>query len=159
MTIKPYVALLITLGIFISGITITSVQGIWTTQSQKSPERLEQVEYADQYDPADIRGSYTFAEISRLYNVPMEDLAAAFNQDVKIAETLKCKDIGTIFADAPYEIGTSSMRMFVAYYLGLPCTFEEDTYLTETAAAILNGIGAMTQDQEEYLSSHTIAGY
>ena len=35
-------------------------------------------EFAGQYNPADIRGSYTFDDISNAFEIPIEDLGKAF---------------------------------------------------------------------------------
>jgi len=156
MKIKPQAAILIVLAIFISGITITSALGVWTTTSSKVPAKLKDVQYSEAYDPSDIRGSYTFSDISRLYNIPMDDLAVAFSVDLQKESDFKCKDLENIYGDSQYEIGTASVRMFAAYYLGLPYNPTEETYLPDAAAKILTEKGNMTPEQRDYLESHTI---
>lgn len=147
---------MLALAIFLAGIVITSAAGIWTTKSSKTPAKLQDAQYADTYDPADIRGSYTFSDISRLYRIPLEDLSAAFGVQDSQAPDFKCKDLESIYADSQYEVGTASVQMFTAYYLGLPYTPTEETYLTVTATEILAQKGSMTGEQQEYLDSHTI---
>lgn len=156
MKIKPQLAILITLIISIIGIAATTAAGLYSTKTTKTPAKLDQPGYADQYDPGDIRGSYSFSDISSLYDVPLEDLSAAFGQTSKAAATLKCKDLESIYTDSPEEIGTASMRMFVAYYLGLPYEPADDTFLPDTAAKILKEKGAMTSEQSNYLDTHTV---
>jgi len=156
MKIKPQTAILVVLAIFVSGIAITSATGIWTTQSTKIPAKLKDAQYSETYDPADIRGSYTFSDISRLYNIPPEDLSAAFGVDEEQISNFKCKDLEGIFAESPYEIGTGSVRMFTAYYLGLPYSSTEEVYLPDTAVKILTERGNLTQEQREDLESHEI---
>ena len=156
MKIKPQTAILIVLAIFISGITITSALGIWATTSSKIPVKLKDAQYSQEYDPSDIRGSYTFSEISQLYNIPINDLAAAFSVDKEKAPDFKCKDLESIYADSQYEIGTASVRMFAAYYRGLPYNPTEETYLPDMAAKILAEKSKMTPEQRDYLGSHTI---
>jgi len=155
MRIKPQTSILIVLGIFISGIVLASVFGVWNTQTTKTPSTLSE-EYAGEYDPADIRGSYTFDEISSLYDIPLTDLSAAFGLDKAKAASLQCKELGTVFADSPNEIGVSSVRMFVAYYLNLPYTPTEETYLTDMAAQILKDKSDLTKSQLEYLENHIV---
>ena len=157
MKIKPQTAILIVLMIFISGISITSVLGLWSTTSTKVPVKLKDAQYAGAYDPSDIRGSYTFSEISRLYNIPLEDLAAAFSVNLEKASDFKCKDLESSYADSQYEIGTASVRMFAAAYLGFPYDPTEETYLPDTAVKILTEKGSMTQEQRDYLDSHTVS--
>jgi glutamate mutase epsilon subunit len=156
MKIKPQIAILLALIIFAAGITITSMTGLWTTISTKTPDKLEDVEFAGAYDPNDIRGSYTFFEISELYKIPLAELSEAFGVELAKAKEFKCKDLETIYADAEFEIGTASVKMFAAYYLGLPYEPSEEVYLTEIAAQILVDKGNMTQEQLDYLESHTI---
>ncbi len=156
MRIKPQAAIMIVLGLFITGIVLTSAAGVWSTKSKKIPAKLKEEQYSGSYNPADIRGSYTFSDISGLYQIPLQDLSAAFGIDEADASGFKCKDLESIWGDSQYEIGTASVRMFTAYYLGLPYEPTEDTYLTDTAAQILTERGNMTQDQRDYLEDHTV---
>ena len=135
---------------------LTSVTGLWKTKSEKVPDKFKEVEYSELYDPADIKGSYTFSEISRLYNIPIEDLSAAFGIKESNSSDFKCKDLESIYEDSQYEIGTASVRMFTAYYLGLPYEQTEETYLQETAVKILKEKGNMDKEQLDYIESHTI---
>jgi hypothetical protein len=156
MKLKPQFAILAVLVIFAAGILITNAAGLWSTTTTKTPSRIENLEAADAYDPNDLRGSFTFGDISSLYGVPLEDLAAAFGVDEKAAADFKCKDLETLAEDTEYEIGTASVRMFVADYLGLPYTPTEETYLSAAAAEILADQGNMTPERSEYLAAHTI---
>jgi hypothetical protein len=156
MKLKPQIAVLAVLVIFAAGILITNAAGLWSTTTTKTPSKIASLEAADAYDPNDIRGSFTFGDISGLYGVPLEDLAAAFGVDEKAAAGFKCKDLETLAEDTDYEIGTASVRMFTAYYQGLPYTPTEETYLSAAAAAILAGQGHMTPEQSEYLAAHTV---
>lgn len=154
MKIKPQLAFLITLVIFIVGIAATSALGLYNTKTNKEPAKLDQAGYTNQNDPGDIRGSYTFSDISSLYGVALDDLSDAFGQSGSTSAATKCKDLATIYASSPEEIGTASMRMFVAFYLGLPYAPTEDTYLPDSAANILKEKGAMTVEQKSYLDAH-----
>jgi hypothetical protein len=156
MKLKPQIAVLAVLVIFAAGILFTNVAGLWSTTSTKTPSKIANLEAADAYDPDDIRGSFTFGDISSLYGVPLEDLAAAFGVDEKVAASFKCKDLEGLSEDAAYEIGTASVKLFTAYYTGLPYTPTEETYLPESAAEVLLAHGAMTPEQSEYLAAHTV---
>lgn len=156
MKIKPQTTILISICIVLSGILFTVASGLWVTQSTKVPDKLKQSEYSQTNDPADIRGSYTFSEISKLFNVPLEDLASAFLVEEENAGEFKCKDLERIFADAPNEIGTGSVRMFVAFYQGLPYSLTENPYVPDRAAEILKRKSSMTPEQRSYLESHTV---
>ncbi|MBC8505857.1 MAG: hypothetical protein H8D34_13420 [Chloroflexi bacterium] len=104
--------------------------GWWQTKSDKTPVRYKDGDAAGEYNPSDIRGSYSFGEISELFEIPLEMLVRAFRipGDVDISE-FKNKDLETLYAnlDGDIEIGTASMRLFVAYYKGLPYSPSEDT--------------------------------
>lgn len=154
--IKPQIAILLTLVIFVGGIVLTSVTGLWQTQSDKTPKKLTEVEGGQSYDPADIRGSFTFGEISSLYGVPLEDLAQAFGVEQKAAESFLCKDLETVNENPNYEVGTASMRLFVAYYLGLPYETTEATYLSQAAIEIIRENGSPTESQLADLENHVI---
>ncbi|WMJ83252.1 hypothetical protein ACS3UN_09255 [Oscillospiraceae bacterium LTW-04] len=156
MKIKPQIAVIVTIAVFAFGITVTSVLGLWKTESSKIPAKFKEQQYSDQYNPADIRGSYTFSEISRLYDIPSEDLFAAFGIDATQKPDFKCKDLESIYGDSEFEVGTSSVKMFAAYYLGLPYEPSEESFLPDSAANILNEKGNMTESQREYLSNHTV---
>jgi hypothetical protein len=49
------------------------------------------------------------------------------------------------------EIGTDSLRAFVAYYVGIPYTVKEGTGLPEQAFRILKETGRLRPEQEAYL--------
>ena len=155
--IKPQTVIFAVLAIFLAGILASMAAGLWNTTADKTPSNLSKPGLEGQYDPADIKGSYTFGEISSLYNVPLETMAAAFGVSEGNASAFKCKDLESIYADSEFEIGTGSVKMFTAYYLGLPYTPTEDTYLPQKAALLLEENGKMTQEQSDYLAAHTVA--
>ena len=142
--------------VLLGGIGLAQWTGVWATTSQKNPARYTSGAYAGQYNPADIRGSYPFSEISDLFHVPIKDLAAAFQVEESKAADFKCKELETIFSEAPNEIRTGSVRMFVALYLGLPYELTEDTYLPDTAVQIIKEKSKLSQEKLEYLESHTV---
>ena len=133
--------------------------GWWQTESDKTPVRYKDGDAAGEYNPSDIRGSYSFGEISELFEIPLEMLARAFRipSDVDTSE-FKNKDLETLYAnlDGDIEIGTSSMRLFVAYYKGLPYSPSEDTYLLKPGVNILKANAELTQAQIDYLDAHMI---
>ena len=61
-----------------------------------------------------------------------------------------------MYAGSAQEVGTASVRLFVAFYLGLPFDLSTDIYLPESAAAIL-GERSLTPEQAAYLAAHTLA--
>lgn len=139
------------------GIGFTSAMNWWQTESEKVPVKYTDGEAAGQYNPADIRGSYTFGQVSELFDIPLAELQIAFHipADTDPA-AYQLKSLEEQFADLPVEIGTGSVRMFVAFYKGLPFDLAaaEDTYLFEEAAAIIEQQGKLTPEQSAYMSSH-----
>ena len=53
------------------------------------------------------------------------------------------------------EIGTASVRLFVAFYKGMPYDLSTDTYLPESAAVILRARN-LSSEQAAYLAAHTV---
>ena len=64
--------------VFAAGIGLTMAFNLWKTETTKEPVTYTSGEFAGQANPADIRGSYTFADIAKAFPVPLEDLARAF---------------------------------------------------------------------------------
>lgn len=162
MKLKPQTAILLSIFFVLAGIAITWATGLWHTDSDKIPRKLEAEPVSsqaghEQYDPADIRGSYTFGEISDLYGIPLNDLVAAFQIVDDQAAAFQVKSLEKQFPDAEKEIGTASVRMFAALYLGLDYPLTEETYLPDTAATVLGKVGRMTAEQVSYISSHSAA--
>jgi hypothetical protein len=136
----------------------TSALGLWKTTNTKIPATYQSGEFKGQYDPSDIRGSYTFGEISELYNISLDDLGNAFAVQSNFAD-FKCKDLEAIYVlakAAGKEVGTDSVSLFVALYKGLPITLNEATYLPNTAEAILMKAGKMNETQKTFVSSHLV---
>lgn len=155
LTAKPLAILVFVL--MFGGITLGAALNVWNTSSTKIPAKFTSGELTGTYNPADIRGSYKFGEVSSLFEIPLEDLKVAFHipEGVNPAEA-QLKTLETQFADAPQEIGTDAVRYFVAFYKGLPIDLTVDTYQTLEGAGILKAKGKMTADQLAYLEKHTI---
>lgn len=150
---------IIVLTLIFGGIFSSAWLGIWQTESQKIPVRFEEGEAAGEYNPADIRGSYSFGEISQLFDIPLDELGRAFRVPGDIGlEDFQNKELETIYANLENEkeIGTASMRLFVAYYKGLPFTPDEDTYLLKPAVNILKAQADLSQEQLDFLETHTL---
>jgi len=144
--------------ILFGGIGAAKVLGFWQTSSSKVPATYKTGEFAGQYNPADIRGSYSFGDITRAFKIPAEDLATAFAVTTDPAEFL-VKDLGAMYADLVAQgkmIESDSVRYFVALYNGLPYTPVEDTYLPNPAVNILKTRGSLTSEQTKFLDSHTV---
>jgi hypothetical protein len=154
ITAKPLALVVILL--FLGGIFFADIMGWWQTTGSKKPVTFVSGEATGEYNPADIRGSYTLAEVNNLFTVPLEDLALAFRIPANDAAAFQLKSLETRYGEAEYEIGTASVRLFVAWYKGLPYDLSEDTYLPIEAATILRDKAALDAVQLSYLDAHAV---
>lgn len=156
-----------TLGIVIAivifgGIMGASALGLWKPQMSNTPAKIQANQGAGAYNPAYIRGSHQFGDISTLFDIPLEILSRAFALPADVdPATFQNKDLKTIYPDfeGEQEIGNGSMKWFVALYTGLPYELEsdeEDTYLLRPAVDILKSHAALTAEQIAYLDAYTI---
>ena len=141
-------------------ISATSVLGLWQITSTKIPAIYLSGEASGQYNPADIRGSYSFGEISDLFGIPLKDLGNAFAiENENSFQAFQCKDLESIYASsntASKSVGTESVEIFVALFKGLPIELNDSIYLPNTAEVILINAGRMTNDQRAFVSSHLV---
>ncbi len=159
MRLKSIPLAIIILVILFGSISVTTVLGWWQTETSKVPAVYAKGEAAGQFNPADIRGSYTFGDINKNFGIPLDDLQKAFrvpNEGDMAA--FQVKSLEEMYVDLPVEMGTGSVRLFAAFYKGLPYDLEAnaDTHLFPEAADILRAIGKMTADQAAFLSTHTL---
>ena len=125
--------------VFIAGIAGTMAFNLWRTEGSKIPAKFSTGEHEGEYNPADIRGSYTFSNISETFKIPLEDLSRAFGLDgVENVAEFQCKELKVLYPEPEEgEIGTDSTKLFVALYTGLPHTPEETTRLPTPALSVL----------------------
>ncbi|MDD2922655.1 MAG: hypothetical protein PHQ36_10260 [Anaerolineales bacterium] len=155
LTSKP-LAVIIFVFMF-GGIALTSALGWWQTESTKEPAAYTEGEFAGQANPADIRGSYTFGDVANSFNIAPEILAQAFQVTDPEPATFAVKNLETMYLDSGYEIGTNSVRLFVAFSLGLPFdTTGQEIYLPKTATEILLAQNTLAPEQIAYLESYTV---
>jgi hypothetical protein len=154
LTSKPLALLVIV--ILFGGILFSSAMGWWLTTSSKIAATYAEGEYAGQANPADIRGSYTLGDVEKNFGVPAAVVAKAFAVQSSDPETYQIKNLETQYADSPVEIGTASVRLFVAFYLGLPFDLGADIYLPETAVTLLQE-RSLSAEQAAYLETHNAA--
>jgi len=157
MKITPRFMAIILVVMLFGGIVLSTVLGYWTTKTTKEPLKFTEGEFAGEYNPADIRGSYTFGDVSTLFEIPIEDLAIAFRVTDKDVAAVQLKTLEERFIHLGVDLGTSSVRLFTALYKGLPFDLaKEETYLLPEATALLKTIGHLSEDQIAYLDSHTV---
>ena len=155
LTSKP-LAIIVLLTIF-GGIAFSSMMGWWVTESTKVPAAYTEGEFAGQANPADIRGSYTFGDIANSFAVTPDLLAQAFGVTSDNPVAFAVKDLEGMYADSGYEIGTASVRLFVAWYTGVPFdTTGQEIYLPRAAADLLLAAGKLTPEQTAYLATYTV---
>lgn len=145
---------LLVIGVFVLGIGGSMVFNIWKTESGKIPKFITGGEFAGQYDPGDIRGSYSFSDIESAFGIPAADLARAFGiRDAQQPGEILCKDLEELYGSVgdDREIGTDSVRLFVASYLGIPYTPEDSTVLPSFVFPVLKEQGALEEAQWESL--------
>jgi hypothetical protein len=143
--------------VLFGGIALATALGWWQTESSKLPAAYTDGEFAGQANPADIRGSYTFGDIANSFAVSPESLAQAFGVTSDDPAAFQVKSLEEIYAGSPVEIGTASVRVFVAVYAGLPYDLAgaADTYLPQTAVEVLNEHGNLTPEQTAWLATHS----
>lgn len=133
----------IILAAFIVGIGGTIGLNQWRTTSEKIPAKFTSGEQEGEYNPADIRGSYTFSQVSEFFEIPLEEMGKAFGLDVadNMAD-FKCGSLKEIYGAVEGtieggEIGTDSVKLFVSLYTGLSHTPEETTLIPAPAMSVL----------------------
>lgn len=134
--------------ILFCGIFISDSLGLWKTESSKIPVKINDGEFAGEYNPEDIRGSYSFQDIENAFGVRTEVLARAFNLDSDNPGDIKAKDLETVYDyfEGDMEIGTGSIKLFVSLYTGLP--YSEMEYLPCMAVEVLKEEGKWSDDLE-----------
>jgi len=142
MKVKAPLVVGVLVGVLILSVGLAKVSGYWRTESSKVPAVIETGEFAGEFDPSDIRGSYSFADIEAAFGVPPEILAAAFSMSGSDPSVILAKDLETTWEGLEdVEVGTDSIRMFTAYWTGRPHEGEEDTVLPLAAVQILESYG------------------
>lgn len=150
---------IITLIIFFGGIFGSSALNLWKTKSLKVPNRIQAGGAVGEYNPEDIRGSYQFGNISDYFDIPLDVMSKAFGLPPEVnAATFVCGDLEKFYGDLgkDIEIGTGSVKLFVALYSGIPYELPEDDYLTEEAVEILKNHANLTAEEIAFLDTHAI---
>lgn len=154
MKIRAYgLAIFLTVFLF-GGIAVSDQLGWWQTTSQKVPVTIDNGDFAGQADPMDIRGSYAFTDIEDSFDVPLADLASAFQLSESQVSSFKAKDLeGIDFGTPEKDIGTGSIRTFVAFYIGMSPDQITVSDLPASALPVLLDKGNLSESTREYLVS------
>ena len=108
----------IILAVFVAGIGLSMAFNIWITESTKIPATYSTGEFSGEYNPADIRGSYSLGDISTAFGIEIDVLAKAFGIDEANPSSFQVKQFEEIYIplEDGSEVGTDSMRLFVSRY-------------------------------------------
>lgn len=132
---------IVTVALIFGGIAVAASLNLWKTESTKEPVKFKTGELAGLPNPADIRGSYTWLDIETAFGVNAAEAAAAFSTaELQLAVDQRVNALEGAYAGkvpAGREIGTDSVRLFVALMAGLPHEPEEGTALPDAAIAFL----------------------
>jgi hypothetical protein len=140
-----HLALVIPL-VVIAGIGVGVAIGAWQTGPTKEPARFASGDFAGKANPADIRGSYTLADVAAAFPaVTVTELAEAFGAPPSGAATFQVKSLesGADAAASGLFVGTDSMRLYVAVASGLPYAAAATTGLPRAAVALLEARGGL----------------
>ncbi len=140
---KNIIAVIVFIGILFGGIFLADITGLWVTESTKIPVKTAQGEF----DPGDIRGSYSFLDVKNSFSVPVDVLAKAFGIEGDAGE-FKLKELEELYAHLDNEVGTGSVRYFVMLYTGIQSDLAETSYLPESAIELLIEEGKISADHE-----------
>jgi len=160
MKIKTQSLALVVLVFIFGTVAATSALDLWKTTTSKIPAKYTEGEFAGQYNPADIRGSYTFEAINDSFQIPVEDLGHAFGlKDPAQFAAFQVKNLETMYAELAAEgkeVGTDSVRLFVALYKGLPTTLLESTSLPKPAVELLKAKAPLTPAQTDLITKNSV---
>lgn len=159
MRIKSTLLAVIVIGIFFGGIGISSLLGYWKTTGSRVPTAYITGGSAQQYNPSDIKGSYTFGDIAKYFDIPEDDLANAFGlKSSEPPDSFKCKDLPAKYSalsESGKEIGVGSVRYFVSLYKGVPYT-GEPAFIPQSAADVLKSKNTLKENELATLNQYTI---
>lgn len=129
----------ITVLFFIVGVTGAMALDLWKTESNKVPMKYQSGEFEGEYNPADIRGSYSFGDISSIFEIPVTDLSKAFAiPALDNPSNFQVKELEELYQfDSDVEVGTDSVRLFVALYKNLPYMPSGSTRLLQPSRSVL----------------------
>lgn len=127
------------------GVFASKALGVWNTTNSKQPAVFKTGELAGLPNPADIRGSYTWLDIEKAFGVSAAETAALFSAPGFVVDPAgRVNALESYYKErlpADKEVGTDSVRLFVALLTGLPHTPEEGTALPAAAVDYLAARG------------------
>jgi hypothetical protein len=160
--------------IVVSGISLALALNLW--QSKPDPALLASMENAmlslnsenataaiidvtipTPYNPADIKGTNTFKEISAMFYIPLSDLGTSFGlTSITNFSDMRARELKTVYTNLGKGITleTESVRIFVAIYKSKPYSYSNTAYLPQPAVIILKERGKLSKEQLAFLDTH-----
>jgi len=117
------------------------------------------IDFNTPYKPAEIRGTNTFAEISAMFRVPLDDLGNGFGlMAIPNYSSLRARELKSIYTNLGpnIKLETESVRVFVSMYTGKPYNFSHTAYLPLPAVQILKQKATISAEQLAYLDTHAL---
>lgn len=154
MRLKSTATAILVFALIFGAVLLSSAVGYWRTTSAKEASTFESGEFAGEANPADIRGSFSFSDIEKSFGIEAKTLAKAFGVPEKDAETFQVKALESLYAmpeGSEIELGTASVRYFVALYTGVPYELADTVYLPEAAVQILIDENKVSDEQAKAL--------
>lgn len=138
MKIKAKTLAILIVAIMAAGIGLASALGFWNTKGSRQPARFAGGQFAGLPNPSDIRGSYTWNDVSKAFGIDAELLVRAFGAsgpDARLNE-LEARSEAAGLPEGS-GIGTDSVRLFVSLMTGMPHVPEANTVLPAAAIPLL----------------------
>ncbi len=152
---RKWAAVLVLLLTF-GGIYLADMLGYWQTTSNQDLLLVGEGDEVGLADPEAIRGSTTFLDIEQSFLIPSATLATAFNLPSENPGSLKAMDVSEFYEvlGEEVELGTGSVKLFVALYTDVPHGELEN--LPSTAVDVLKENGRWSESLEEEISAYII---
>lgn len=109
------VIIFLSFALFIGGSHLT---GYWQTERSATPKVIETGSFQGGYDPYDIRGSYTIAEVLEFYPISKEEFYTGLGLPASMPTSTQLKEFESLAAEGEH-FGVSNVRDFVAFKMGL----------------------------------------
>ena len=148
---------LLTVGILVGGILLSLVFGLWQTSSTKQPAIIQTGSFAGMPNPADIRGSYTYQDVNNAFAVPVDVLLSAFQSQNGAQRIGDLEELWLANIPEGTEVGTDSVRLFVALYTGIAFEAEEGTLLPISAIEVLEQLQKTSDPRFAGLKASAVA--
>jgi ferredoxin len=132
---------IVSVAVLFVGIGFSMLLGLWNVASSKQPSLIRQGQFSGQPSPSDIRGSYTWDDVSKAFGIPSNVVMEAFGATSSTDRVSLLEALYQGKVPEGQEVGTDSVRLFVSLYTGLPHSPEAGTLLPTSAIMVLEREG------------------